>query len=195
MFYHGRDILGRQHGGLVVGLALAQHLVKLHGGTIAASSSGRGRGSEFTVRLPMASDQDVEDATAVRSPRAWSPLAGHRVLIVDDNEDAAAWLGVLFQLASAEVYLAHSGAQALAVAARFKPEVILLDIGLPDLSGYEVAREIRQSSWATRAALIALTGWGQPEDRERSVAAGFDRHLVKPAQPDELMACVLDALP
>jgi DNA-binding response OmpR family regulator len=121
------------------------------------------------------------------SPRAWSPLAGHRVLIVDDNEDAAASLGVLFQLASAEVHLAHSGAQSLAVASRCKPEVVMLDIGLPDLSGYEVAREMRQASWSARTVLIALTA-GQPEDRERPVAAGFDRHLVKPAQPDELMA-------
>jgi two-component system CheB/CheR fusion protein len=194
MFYQGRDVLGRQHGGLGVGLALAQHLVKLHSGSIAAASGGRGRGSEFTVRLPIASEQETQDATEMLSPRAWSPLAGHRVLIVDDNEDAAASLGVLFQLASAEVHLAHSGAQSLAVASRCKPEVILLDIGLPDLSGYEVAREIRQASWSTRTVLIALTGWGQPEDRERSGAAGFDRHLVKPAQPDELMACVLDAL-
>jgi signal transduction histidine kinase len=176
--------------GLGIGLTLAKSLVELHGGTIAAASKGPGKGSEFTVRLPLAAAQalPVPEGVAIA-------LAGQRrrrVLIVDDNRDAADSLGALLQVLGAEVRVVHSGPNALETLERFKPEVVFLDIGMPEMDGYEVARRIRGRDEWRALRLVALTGWGQERDRRLSKAAGFDHHLIKPADVETLQA-VLNA--
>jgi CheY-like chemotaxis protein len=167
-------------------------LVELHGGSVLAESAGVAQGSRFTVRLPIASgtpdaaiaaDCVASDATA--APRTHK---ARRVLVADDNRDAADSLALLLQIDGHDVRVAHGGSAALALAQAFRPEVALLDIGMPDLNGYEVARALRREPWGKDVYLIALTGWGQEEDRRRSREAGFDRHLTKPADPDELKA-------
>ncbi|HYD57523.1 MAG TPA: ATP-binding protein [Burkholderiales bacterium] len=171
-------------GGFGVGLALARRLVEMHGGTIAAASEGPGRGAEFTVRLPIVADV----APLLPVPRAPAPGSGKRVLVVDDNNDAAESLGMVLKLMGAEVRVVHDGAAALAAFEAHKPSVVLLDIGMPGMDGYEVARILRTLDPQRRAALVALTGWGQEEDRRRARDAGFDHHLVKPAEITTLEA-------
>jgi CheY-like chemotaxis protein len=172
----------RTQGGLGIGLTLVRSLVAIHGGSVTAMSEGMGRGSTFEVRLPLTSEQRVDD----------EPLPGlkkfpsRRVLVVDDNHDAGEALGTLLSALGATVCTVHSGAEALNVINDFKPEVVLLDIGMPGMDGYEVARRIRAESAAASAILIALTGWGQEEDTLRSKLAGFDHHLVKPPDMDKL---------
>lgn len=175
-------------GGLGIGLTLAKRLVELHGGSISAHSSGHGQGSEFVVRLPLASQPSPaeEDGRAIPSPVTES----RRVLLVDDNLDTATSLAVLFQIAGHETAVAHEGIAAIETAAGFRPHVILLDIGLPGMSGYDICRRLRERSWAQAITIIALTGWGQEADREKSRAAGFDHHLVKPVDFPELLALV-----
>jgi CheY-like chemotaxis protein len=158
-------------------------LVELHGGTVEARSAGVGCGSEFIVRLPLPVDQRVAQQPAPELPL---PKASRRVLIADDNHDAAASLAMLLELAGHEVRVAHCGRDALVLAPAFRPEVAVLDIGMPDLSGYEVARALRAAPSTGPLLLIALTGWGQSEDRRRAVEAGFDHHLTKPIDPDRL---------
>jgi CheY-like chemotaxis protein len=171
-----------------VGLSLARSLVEMHGGTIEAHSDGVGRGCEFRVRLPIA-DAPVLAAAAPaaaekpRRPRA----AGLRVLVVDDNKDAAASLALLLETMGNDVRTAHDGEQAAAVASEFRPDVALLDIGMPKLDGYEAARRIRRESNGRPLRLVALTGYGQESDRRKSHEAGFDRHLVKPLRPQVLV--------
>ena len=178
-------------GGLGIGLTLANRLVHLHGGSIEAKSAGVGRGSEFVVRLPIAAEH-ADDET---QPPPSTPHTNrtYRVLVVDDNRDAASSLALLLQIAGHETSRAHDGPGALEAAEKERPEVILLDIGLPTLNGYEVCRRIRAQSWGTSVVLIALTGWGQEEDRRRSHEAGFDGHLVKPVEYAELRT-LLDRL-
>lgn len=176
--------LERAQGGLGIGLALVQGLLDLHGGAVSAFSEGPGRGSEFVVRLPVAQraaptvgEAHVEHASLV--PR-------RRILVVDDNRDSTESLSMLLQLQGHEVAMAYDGLQALDMCERFRPEVVLLDIGMPKLNGYEACRRIREQPWGRDILLIAQTGWGQEEDRTRTRAAGFDAHLTKPIDPETL---------
>ena len=172
----------RSQGGLGIGLTLVRSLVGMHGGTVEARSDGPGLGSEFIVRLPLL----VEKGATSEPARAIKPLPSRRILIVDDSRDGGESLAMLLRVLGAEVSLAHSGRHALECVDTFKPDVVLLDIGMPGMDGYEVARRIRANPANRNISLIALTGWGQDEDRRRSVAAGFNHHLVKPADIEEL---------
>jgi CheY-like chemotaxis protein/two-component sensor histidine kinase len=173
----------RSQGGLGIGLTLVRSLVGMHGGSVEARSDGPGLGSEFVVRLPLLSDQQLASA---EQPQRKKPLPSRRILIVDDSRDGGESLATLLRVLGAEVALAHSGRQALECVDDFKPDVVLLDIGMPGMDGYEVARRIRANPANRHISLIALTGWGQDEDRRRSVAAGFNHHLVKPADIEQL---------
>ncbi len=175
----------RSQGGLGLGLALVKRLVDLHGGQVAARSDGIGRGSEFVVRLPRIEVTDEPAPLADASDRR--ALAVHRILVVDDNRDAAESLGLLLQLQGHAVTLAHDAATALQAAGREHPDVMILDIGLPDLDGYALARQLRARPDTAGARLIALTGYGRDVDHESSHAAGFDHHLVKPLDIDRLL--------
>ena len=168
---------GRAQGGLGIGLMLVRSLVEMHGGRVEARSEGEGRGSEFVVRLPCGAD--LREAREDEAPPA-DDLRARRVLVVDDNVDAAQSLSVLLELKGHDVRVAHDGVSGLELARAFAPEVILLDIGMPDVDGYEVARRVRREPALGGALLVALTGYGQEEDRRRSRDAGFDGHLVKP---------------
>jgi signal transduction histidine kinase/CheY-like chemotaxis protein len=172
----------RSQGGLGIGLTLVKSLVGMHGGTVEARSEGPGLGSEFIVRLPVV----VEIASALEQTRRMTPLPSRRILIVDDSRDGGESLATLLRVLGAEVALAHSGRHALECVDAFRPDVVLLDIGMPGMDGYEVARRIRANPANRHMSLIALTGWGQDEDRRRSVAAGFNHHLVKPADIEQL---------
>jgi PAS domain S-box-containing protein len=170
----------RAQGGLGIGLTLAKTLVHLHGGTIDAQSEGAGKGCEFTVRLPVAAPV-VEETPAPRATLGNESLQLRRVLVVDDNRDAADSLGMLLQFLGAEVKVVHDGPSALEAMAEFEPAVVLLDLGMPGMNGLEVARRMRENPKLDGVTLVALTGWGQREDRRRTHEAGFDYHLVKPA--------------
>jgi signal transduction histidine kinase len=172
----------RSQGGLGIGLTLVRSLVGMHGGSVDARSDGPGLGSEFIVRLPLLADAQIGLVPA----RRFEPLPPRRILIVDDSRDGGESLAMLLRVLGAEVALAHSGRVALERVDSFKPDVVLLDIGMPGMDGYEVARRIRANPDNRGMSLIALTGWGQDEDRKRSVAAGFNHHLVKPADIDQL---------
>jgi len=182
----GRGERARSPGpvGLGIGLALARRLAEMHGGSLEARSEGRGMGSEFRVTLPLA----AEPAAAVHRTSAAGTLPEQRILVVDDNHDAAVSLAMLLEVLGAEVRIASDGAEALELLQSYEPEVVLLDIGMPRMDGYEVARRIRSRFPERRAALVALTGWGQEEDRRRARDAGFDHHMVKPAKIGALQA-------
>jgi len=176
----------RSEGGLGIGLALIRRLTEMHGGTVTAYSEGPGRGAELTVRLPvLAAHLLPEDPEPVQTP-ALPAIPSRRILVADDNDDAAESLTLRLQLSGHDVRTARNGAEALAIAGEFKPEIVLLDLGMPKMDGYATAREIRKRPWGKRATLIALTGWGQQKDRQRTADAGFDRHLVKPVAEMEL---------
>jgi CheY-like chemotaxis protein len=181
MFTQVDHSLGRSQGGLGIGLTLVRRLVEMHGGTVSAHSEGLGRGSEFTVRLPVSRTQP-EDAPAPRQPGAFHLLPPHRILVVDDNQDAARSLSMLLKCAGHEVQTVYDGLAAVEAAQEFQPDVVLLDIGLPKLNGHEACRRIRQLRPGSNIVVIALTGWGQDEDRQKSSDAGFDAHLVKPVE-------------
>lgn len=187
MFAPADPVLGRSQGGLGIGLALTHGLVLLHGGTIEVNSAGRGAGSEFVVTLPRSAapeKQSMEKAVAADDQRA------RRIIVVEDNPDAAESLAMSLALAGHQVKMAHDGRQALAVSAVFHPDIALLDIGLPEINGYELARQIRAQPWGRHILLVAVTGWGQDEDRRSALAAGFDEHLTKPVDPERLMSLV-----
>jgi CheY-like chemotaxis protein/anti-sigma regulatory factor (Ser/Thr protein kinase) len=184
MFAQGDRTLGRSHGGLGIGLTLVRRLVEMHGGTVEAHSQGPGLGSTFTVRLPVVPGPAPGTGASPSLPAAGEPR--HRILVVDDNEDGAESLGTFLELHGHEVRIAHDGPAALKAAGEFRPGVILLDIGLPGMDGYEVARRLRARDEFRTTRLIAMTGWGQDTDRQRSREAGFDLHLVKPVDPVEL---------
>ena len=179
MFNQGDQTRGRALGGLGIGLTLVKRLVEMHGGTVSAESGGQDLGSTFTIRLPVVAgaSQDAQpqsDGSGRINPPAL------RMLIVDDNRDAADSLGMLLRTIGNEIRTAYDGLEALQVAGEFRPEVVLLDIGLPKIDGHEVAQRIRREPWGARVCLIAVTGWSDEADRARSRAAGFDHHLVKP---------------
>jgi CheY-like chemotaxis protein len=184
MFMQVETSRERSQGGLGIGLTLVRRLAEMHGGSVEAHSAGTGQGSQFVVRLPIA----IETPAAVPSPPA-ARVSGERrrMLVVDDNRDAAASLAMLLELDGHSVVTAHDGPSALAAAEAQKPDVALLDIGLPVMEGDEVCRRIRQQPWGRAMILIALTGWGQAEDRSRTREAGFDGHLVKPVNYTDLV--------
>ena len=187
MFAQADHSLERTHAGLGVGLTLVRRLVELHGGTVEARSEGRDHGAEFIVRLPAACKSGAKQGADSRSVYD-APRTVLRILVIDDNIDAATTLAALLGMHGHEVRTAHDGLQALDVLKTFTPDVAILDIGMPKMNGYAVAARIRESMGEARPLLIAVTGWGQEEDRLRSKAAGFDHHLVKPVEPAALMA-------
>jgi CheY-like chemotaxis protein len=184
--------LDRSRGGLGLGLALVKGLVELHGGTVHASSAGAGRGAEFTIRLPV----EPEPAAISEMPRATQPAAKSlRILVVEDSRDAADSLRLLLELYGYEVQVAYSGPAGVKAAEQWRPDVILCDIGLPEMDGYSVAGELRRKPTTAQVRLIALTGYGQEEDRRRSREAGFDHHLVKPVDPETLVNVLVQEAP
>jgi signal transduction histidine kinase len=194
---------GLPQSGLGIGLALVQRLIEMHGGSVSARSDGLGKGSEFLIRLPLFIRETVESGQPLQQLSALEQSMTNaegptrtqrRILVADDNNDALESLATLLQLSGHEVYTAANGAVALESAEQHRPEVALLDIGMPKLDGYEVARRIRAQPWGQRITLVALTGWGQDSDRRRSQEAGFDSHLVKPLDLDKLTE-LLAALP
>ena len=170
--------LDRSNSGLGIGLTLARDLAVMHGGSIEAHSAGPGQGSEFVVKLELVSQSPPVPSPAVEPESA--SIAGLHILVVDDNVDSAASLTMLLELLGGVTQLSHDGIEALRMAEATGPDVMLLDIGLPGLNGYEVCRELRSHDWGRRMTAIALTGWGQSDDIQRSADAGFDGHLVKP---------------
>jgi CheY-like chemotaxis protein len=189
LFTQGDRSPARSEGGLGVGLTLVKSLVEMHGGRVEAHSEGPGKGSEFVVRLPaLPADSPLPKDGGGTEPAALAPAPGRRVLVVDDNVDVAEMLALVLREEGHEVRTAHDGPAALQAAESFRPEVVLLDIGLPRMDGYEVARRLRGQAGMKKALLVALTGYGQEEDRRRAEKAGFDVHLVKPANPAALQS-------
>jgi two-component system, sensor histidine kinase len=187
LFMQSADSLARSEGGLGIGLSLARTLTELHGGTIEARSEGAGKGCEFVVQLPLAMTHEYAAAAAAKQASVTeAPQSKRRVMIVDDSVDGAESMSVLLEMLGHEVRVVYDGASALAAAPGFRPEVVILDIGLPDLDGYHVARALRAQPESAGALLIALTGYGQEADRQRTRAAGFDHHLVKPASLEDV---------
>jgi CheY-like chemotaxis protein/anti-sigma regulatory factor (Ser/Thr protein kinase) len=185
MFMQVDRTLEKSQGGLGVGLGIVKRLVELHGGSVEAKSEGHGKGSEFIIRLPaVAAPAAVERGAETDGPLR--SAARHRILVVDDNEDAAESLATLLELLGNEVRTANDGLEGLDVAAEFRPGVILMDIGMPRLNGYDTCRRIREQPWGKGIVIVALTGWGQDEDKRQSREAGFDDHLVKPVEPAAL---------
>jgi len=189
MFAQEQSALERSEGGLGIGLALAKGLVELHGGQIAASSPGPGRGSRFEVRLPDRAGVEPE-APAPRADGVQPASSARLVLLADDNADAAELLAELLRIEGHQVEVANDGQAAAALAARIQPQVLVLDIGMPGLNGYEVARGVRAQPWGAGALLVAATGWGQEEDRRKALEAGFDLHFTKPFAPEQLLAAI-----
>jgi PAS domain S-box-containing protein len=183
LFTQVDNTLEKSQGGLGIGLTMVKRLVEMHGGRVEAHSDGPGQGSEFLIRLPIALEQSD-------GPKAGAGLAHrqarHRILVVDDNADSANSLAMLLQVMGQEVRTAHDGLEGIEVAELFHPEMILLDIGMPKLNGYDTCRRLRKQPWARNVTVAAVTGWGQAEDRRRSLEAGFDEHLVKPVEPAAL---------
>lgn len=190
MFTQVNESSDMSQGGLGIGLTLVKELVEIHGGTIEPHSAGPGQGSEFVVRLPVLIER-LQPMTSRRIDMP-QPATPHRVLIVDDNRDAASSLSMLLKIAGNQTSLAYDGQEALEMAEKSLPEVVLLDIGLPKLSGYDVCRRIREQPWGKNMVLVALTGWAQEEDRRQSQEAGFDHHMVKPVELADLLRVLND---
>jgi PAS domain S-box-containing protein len=179
----------RSQEGLGIGLTLVKRLVEMHGGAIDARSDGEGHGSEFTVRLPVVTKSAVSLPATDTASQSSIP---RRVLIVDDNRDSADSLAMLFEITGNKAFLAYDGVEALEAIEKHRPEVVLLDIGLPKLDGHEVCRRIREKAWGRDIVIIALTGWGQEDDRRKSEQAGFNGHLVKPVDYDRLLSLLAE---
>jgi CheY-like chemotaxis protein len=185
LFAQGDRTLARSEGGLGIGLTVVKKLVEMHEGTITARSEGLGLGSEFIIRLP-AAKRPAEAMASERGPAAVGRKV--RILVVDDNVDTARGMSRLLRLIGHEVATAHSGHEAIEAARAHRPEFVLLDIGLPGMNGYEVASKLRQEECCKTAVIVAVSGYGQEEDRRRSRDAGFDHHLTKPLDHDALLA-------
>jgi CheY-like chemotaxis protein len=181
-FVQGERTLARTEGGLGLGLALVKGIVELHGGTVGVASVGRGQGSEFVVRLPLRRDRARDLPNAPKSPQP--SVTVRRVLVVDDNRDAADTLADLVRMLGHEAHVVYDGPSALRMAREHPPDIVLCDIGLPGMDGYQVARELRNLSASVR--IIAVSGYAQPEDVRRSSEAGFDAHVAKPCDPDAI---------
>ena len=177
MFMQIDTSLERSVSGLGIGLMLVKNLVEMHDGTVEVYSAGVGHGSEFVVRLPIMLEAP---SPLPPEPIVSETTTARRILIVDDNRDAAASLAMLLKITGHETHIANDGLEAVEAVATFRPEIVLLDIGLPKLNGYEACRRIREQPWGKNIVIVALTGWGQEEDREKSKNAGFDGHMVKP---------------
>ena len=177
-------------GGLGIGLTVAQSIVNLHGGSIEARSEGTGRGSEFVLTLPLSAEEPAEHDTPVTYAEAAPPSPRFRVTLIDDNADANAALGMLLQQVGHEVSAALTGVAGIELVRAQRPHVILCDIGLTGMDGYAVAARLRDLPLDPRPTLIAVTGYGMPEDRARALAAGFDHHLVKPVDPEMLLRLI-----
>jgi signal transduction histidine kinase/ActR/RegA family two-component response regulator len=187
MFAQVDSVIDRAEGGLGIGLALVKGLLALHGGTVEATSAGSGQGSEFVLHLPTSSIVTARKEAPVEKP-ASAVAAGPRgrILVVDDNRDAADSLALVLRVFGHELFVGHSGREALELGASERPDAIILDIGMPDMTGYECARRIRREAWGRTVFLLAVTGWGQADDKENARAAGFDRHMTKPVDPDQV---------
>jgi CheY-like chemotaxis protein/anti-sigma regulatory factor (Ser/Thr protein kinase) len=188
MFMQADRSIDRSHGGLGVGLTVARRLVELHGGSISASSDGHGKGSTFTVRMPLsaAQPQTSEDLSALRteSPARTSPL---RILVADDNRDAAESLAAVLRMVGHDVRIAYDGVEAVGVASEYHPDAVVLDIGMPKMNGYDAAKKLRAEATGKDLNIIAVSGWGQEADKQRSRESGIDHHLVKPLEPSSLL--------
>jgi len=191
MFSQVTPAVDRSQGGLGIGLSLVRGLVELHGGQIHASSPGPGQGSEFTVQLPIS----VDPPASVEKPAPPAPSGKLRILVVDDNHDAADMLAMMLRLSGHTISTAYDGREAVETAAAVRPELALVDIGLPTLNGYEVARHIRDQDWGRTIRLVALTGWGQEDDKRQAREAGFDDHLTKPVDCEKLDAILASMIP
>jgi CheY-like chemotaxis protein len=191
LFAQGDRSTGRSNGGLAVGLSLAHRLVELHRGTIHAKSAGPNMGSEFTMRLPLLRQLPARASQAETGEAGGAEL--RRVLVVDDNEDSAMTMVMLLEVGGHQAKVAHDGVTTLTLARDFKPHVVLLDIALPEMNGYEVAKRMRMMPELARTVIVAMTGYGQDDDRRRSVEAGFTEHLVKPIDPSVLERVVASA--
>jgi CheY-like chemotaxis protein len=185
MFTQVRRTVDHAQGGLGIGLSIVRRLVVLHEGTVEAYSEGPGKGSRFTIRLPCMMEQTGEEGSR-HAGEAAAPGAGLRVLVVDDNVDAAETMAMLLDMSGHKTAMVHSGLEVVDATREFEPDVILLDIGLPGMNGYEVAALIRQERQFDHALLVALTGWGSDADKRAAIEAGFDQHLTKPVGPDAL---------
>ncbi|HEX4611272.1 MAG TPA: PAS domain S-box protein, partial [Urbifossiella sp.] len=192
MFSQVDRSIERNTGGLGIGLALVKGLVEMHGGTVAAASGGQGRGSEFTVRLPASTVRPGNPGDVPAAPSGTPSGPGRRILVVDDNRDSAQSMGEMLRLFGHQVAFAYDGLEAVERAGAFRPEAILMDVGMPRLNGYEATRRIREQPWGRGMSIIALTGWGQEGDRSRSKDAGCDGHLVKPVSLSELERVLKD---
>jgi CheY-like chemotaxis protein len=190
MFAQVAPLTTRTHGGLGIGLALSQALIAMHGGRIDAASAGPNQGSTFTIHLPLAPTPTAAESSSETPIPIITKL---RVVVADDNLDAIEILAMFLERAGHIVHTAYDGAAALAAIKSFKPDVAVLDIGMPKMDGYEVARELRSDPTSPSLVLIALTGWGQAEDHRKSREAGFDYHLIKPVQPSTLVKLLSSA--
>jgi CheY-like chemotaxis protein len=191
MFSQVKAAQDRSEGGLGIGLALAKGIVHLHRGTLEVRSAGTGLGSEFLVKLPR---RVLSAAPEALASNASAPSVRRRVLIADDNRDAADSLAILLRMDGHDITVVHDGNEAVATIESLRPEIALLDIGMPGLNGYEVARHIRQGPLGTLITLIAVTGWGQASDKARAAAAGFNHHFTKPIEPDVLVQMLRSGL-
>jgi CheY-like chemotaxis protein len=188
LFVQGDRTMARSEGGLGIGLTLVKSLVEMHGGRVSVASEGPGKGSEFTVVLPALGEESREPGTPRTVSLPHVIRRGSRVLVVDDNTDTARGVSKLLKLLGHDVRVAHDGPAAIEAARAHCPDVVLLDIGLPAMDGYEVVRRLRTEECCKHALIVAVSGYGQDEARSRSRAAGFDHHLVKPVDYDALMA-------
>jgi CheY-like chemotaxis protein len=193
MFLQADRSLEKAQGGLGVGLSLVKGLVELHHGVVEAHSEGPGRGSEFVVQLPLAPALTAKPLRGTRKELV-AATGRRRILVVDDNRDSASSLAMVLDALKYETRVAFDGMEAIETASEFRPHIVLLDIGMPRLNGYDACRRMRKKAWGRNMVIVALTGWGRLPDQDRSKAAGFDFHLVKPVDP-ALLSRLLTTLP
>jgi CheY-like chemotaxis protein len=192
LFVQAERRLDRAQGGVGIGLTLAKKLAEMHGGQVEATSAGLGQGSEFTLRLPALADEQSHRAEKATGGADATELPPRRVLVVDDSPDAADTLAMMLQLVGQDARAAYDGPSALCLARDFRPALVFLDIGMPGMNGFDVAHRLPEEPGLGGTVLVAVTGWGQDEDRRRSAEAGFDHHLVKPVEPDDVQKVLAD---